>query len=180
MARLGNQGKLNSSHWKELSDFILLIDQWWDIFNASQNDKVKPPFTNSESQNDILTKIIDIMKESKVQYWSKKGKLIERSNPFQRGVIISTLSLKNLFEDLKEKYQIQYLLTRRFNQDPLEHTFGILRQMGGPYDNPNCLSFKYRMKKLITGKRYVLTSTKPNTTCSEPCTNLTEKNSNTI
>ena len=185
LAQLGEENKLTSDHWKALSDFILLMDKWWDIMNVSNpNDKFKPPYKNEDAQNDILNEVIKLMQNSRVQYWSldknKMPKLLERSNPFQKGIIISSLSLMNLFKELKEKYGIRYLLTRRLNQDPLEHTFGILRAINGLYDHPNSLGFKYRMKMLITGKRFALTSSRPNTTCSEPCTKLTDKGTNTI
>ena len=130
---LGEKGKITSEFWKALSELILLSDKWFDIFNVSQISQLTAPFTANVDQMAILTSMINLMKALRVEYWSEKEKkLVYRSNPFQKGIIVSSLSLINLSEDLKKLYGNQYILTRRLNQDALEHLFGIIRQMGDP------------------------------------------------
>ena len=43
----------------------------------------------------------------------------------------------------------KYFHTCRLQQDPLEHTFGNIRGSGGFNNNPSCVEFKYKMKKLL-------------------------------
>lgn len=53
-------------------------------------------------------------------------------------------------------------MTRKLNQDALEHLFGCIRQMHGPYEHPNALDMKFRLKKLLLGKNVALLSEKTN------------------
>lgn len=65
---------------------------------------------------------------------------------------MSNNALKLLLEDLKRRFDTQYILTRRLNQDILENFFGIIRAKGGLHDHPNALEFKYRLRSYIMGK----------------------------
>jgi len=53
------------------------------------------------------------------------------------------------------------------NQDVLENSFGILRQMGNAHDHPDPLSFKYRMKRYILSRKHVLVAINANTAISK-------------
>ena len=173
------EGKLKSDQCLATSDLILLSNRWFDVFNVSVPGN--SPFTGNLDQMVILITMIEVMKESCIPVWSaKKNCWVDRFFPFQHGIILSSLSLINLFKQLKKEFNIDYLLTRRINQDPLEHLFGVIRQMGGQYDHPNSLSFKYRMRNYIIGKRSALTSSKPNTECADPCRKLCESDKNTV
>lgn len=66
--------------------------------------------------------------------------------------MLSTTSLKLLWEDLQRRFGTQYILTRRINQDVLENFFGVIRSKGGLHDHPNALEFKYRLRSYIMGK----------------------------
>lgn len=46
-----------------------------------------------------------------------------------------------LFKMLSEKYNWNYLLTRRLCQDGLENFFGLIRKRGGLRENPSCSQF---------------------------------------
>ena len=83
--------------------------------------------------------------------------------PIMKGVIISCNSLISLYGDLSCRHQFKYILTRRLNQDVLEHFFGVIRQMGAANENPCPLKFNHRVKNFILGKKNVLLSAKPNT-----------------
>jgi len=53
--------------------------------------------------------------------------------------------LKNLLEDLKSKYALQYIITKRLNQDVIENLFSFLKGMAGSASNNiTALDFKYR------------------------------------
>ena len=43
-------------------------------------------------------------------------------------------------------------MTRKLNQDCLERFFGCIRQMSGPHDHPDSVTFKKRLKKYVLGK----------------------------
>lgn len=65
---------------------------------------------------------------------------------FQKGLIISSNSLPELYEHLKQQYNIQFLLTHRRNQDLLENFFGCLSQSGGS------IPVKYRIRAYLLSK----------------------------
>jgi len=65
--------------------------------------------------------------------------------PFQKGILMSNNSLRNLFADMKEMYNIKYIITRRLNQDVLENCFSFLRGMGAANTHPTPLNFRYRL-----------------------------------
>ena len=111
-----------------------------------------------EQQTNVLNKVVDCMSKMKVK--SLKTRCIYK---FQKGVILSSKSLIGLFNMVKINFGINYILTQRLNQDCLEHFFGCMRQMNGPYDHPNAVEFKYRMRTLLLGKNVKIMSEKTNT-----------------
>ena len=68
---------------------------------------------------------------------------------------------------LQKLYDIKFIPTRRLNQDPLEHFFGCIRQMNGPQDNPNSVTFKFCLRKYLLGKDIALVSDKTPTVYKE-------------
>ena len=63
---------------------------------------------------------------------------------FNKGILICNLSLKNVFLDLQKYHGLDYKLTRKLNQDVLEHLFSFLKGMGGSASgNMTALDFKY-------------------------------------
>ena len=79
-------------------------------------------FRGTSYQLNILNATISLMENSLVS--SKKTLL-----PFQKGIIFTSKSLISLFNELKTRYNICYIITRRLNQDVLNIFFGIIRQM---------------------------------------------------
>lgn len=76
----------------------------------------KKPYANTSEQNNILDQIV-----STVRIMICTGKTVMQT--FQKGICISTTAVKHLFQDLKNKYGIKYLLTHRLNEDVLENSF---------------------------------------------------------
>lgn len=68
------------------------------------------------------------------------------------GILISNSSIQMLLEDMKRRFNIQYLLTRRINQDVIENFFGVIRAKGGLHDHPSPVEFKYRLRSYILGR----------------------------
>jgi hypothetical protein len=64
---------------------------------------------------------------------------------------------------LKGQEFLDFLLTRRLNQDPLENFFGTVRQQGGNSENPTPLQFTRAFQKLFYDHYEIL----PSGNCSE-------------
>lgn len=67
------------------------------------------------------------------------------------GILISNKSLKNLLNDLKNIYGLEYIIGKKLNQDVLENLFSFLKGMCGyASSNITAIDFKYRyLMKLI-------------------------------
>lgn len=74
--------------------------------------------------------------------------------PFQKGILICNSSLRNLYYDLKKKFnsEISYVITSRLNQDVVENLFAYIRSMGAANDRPTALDIRYRLRWYILGK----------------------------
>lgn len=63
---------------------------------------------------------------------------------YHLGIIISNNSLMKLYEDMKEKYDISYMTSRKLNQDVLENAYSYIKGMTGSASNCiTALDFKY-------------------------------------
>ena len=71
--------------------------------------------------------------------------------PFQKGFIASCRSVIELYEYLKDRCDIQFILTHRLTQDCLESYFSKIRGIGGFNDHPTPLSCTYRIRCLLVG-----------------------------
>lgn len=144
-------GKMNSQNAIECSKFIKLVNDWFDLFNSSSkkidNRERMSAYGSSEVMkvhNAILNNMSELMRNLRVGGHSSMLM-------FQKGIIINNQSLPELFLFLKKEYNIEYILTRRLNQDDLERFFGYIRYRGGLYDHPSSLEFKYRLRLSILG-----------------------------
>jgi len=161
-------------------DFILLINKWFDVMNSSNACAAIPtkrPFgLHLEEQKTILQKVIKVFSNMRVMSKSKGNAnqtndeytLKKNMEIFQKGVIISSTSLQNLYEYLHEKYNLEYILTRRLNQDALENFFSQLRTRGGLNDHPTPLNALYRIRMMILGKTPGIVVSHSNTVDNEP------------
>ena len=57
----------------------------------------------------------------------------------ERMVRITLRAILGLWEKLKTKHEISFLVTRQLNLDPLENFYGSIRQQGGNSDNPTAI-----------------------------------------
>ncbi|XP_071519277.1 transposable element P transposase isoform X4 [Panulirus ornatus] len=150
----GERGLLHSKDWDSTSDFILLTDAWFDLFNAilrcDRKETRNAYGTNLEKQNLILSRMIETVQSMNVCGNQNKFQ-------FQEGLLISSHSLPKLFEMLRDKYGISFLITYRLNQVGLEHFFGSIRKMGGLCDYPNPVSVKHRLRVHLLGAENSIT-----------------------
>jgi hypothetical protein len=97
------------------------------------------------SQNITLDEMTSVMTDLRS---IKRSSLL----PFQKGFIISNKSLKGLYMYLHENFNLEYIITRKLNQDILENFFSHVRAMGGANDNPNPIDFMHGLKWYILGR----------------------------
>jgi hypothetical protein len=133
----------------EVADFIQLVDNWFDTLNSRRKyDKVKAHRCgyrlHLEKQQATLEKALEVFEVLQVEGWKTKM-------PWQKGLLTSTKSMLYLYDSLKEKYGILYLVTCRCNQDVLENTFSRLRVIRGHALSFGALELNWRLRDHILG-----------------------------
>lgn len=81
-----------------------------------------------------------------------QGRYKNSFTQFQRGFIISSQYLLDLYTTLKERYEISYILTCRLDQGVIEHFVGCLRHMRLCNQHPSSVDVKHRMRNYLLGK----------------------------
>lgn len=136
--------------WSETARFLSLINKWFDLFNSvckfGNHEGLHAYGTNLKKQNAILNEVTEVIKNLRV---GKRNSLL----PFQKGILLSNASLMRLYEDVtNQNKDITYIMTNRLNQDVIENLFAYIRAMGGCFDHPTPLQFKYRLRWYVLGK----------------------------
>ena len=71
-------------------------------------------------------------------------------------VFLLSIFLVRLFLEFipmfSEKYNVDFFLSDKLNQDPIEEHFGRIRSAGGASDNPTFEQYGYRNRKFIVAK----------------------------
>lgn len=65
---------------------------------------------------------------------------------------MSIISLRGLYVEMKERFQITFIMTAKLNQDALESLFSVIRARGGGNDHPSPLECLRRLRVIILGK----------------------------
>lgn len=98
----------------------ILISDWFDLFNTvskfGTHRGLHSYGINLQDQNIILSEMNDFMTTVKVGEANRKL-------PYQEGIIINSKSLTELYEAMRCKYKIEYIVTRKLNQDLVENFF---------------------------------------------------------
>lgn len=140
--------------------FIDMVNKWFDICNSytkfNSNDFKCGYGIHLEKQNLVLDEMIHTI--STMRPITKQTIQL-----FQKGIIMSTISLQQLFLDLKDRHNISYICTHRLNQDSLENFFFQLRSRGGPDDHPSPLTALHHIRMIILGKNPGILGTTVNT-----------------
>ena len=140
-------------NYQECADLLKLGNDWFDVLNSNRmygrTKELHSYGIDLQYQNSILDKITSLMKNMRV---ANHHSLL----PFQKGIVLTNISLQQLYNYLVEKYtehfEISFIMTRRLNQDVLENFFSYIRAMGAGHDKPSALQFKYRLRWYILGK----------------------------
>jgi len=130
---------------------VVTVNNWFDVHNSSQQ------YGNHPGVNgfgvDLNNQELSLRMMSMYMHQMKVGKR-KTLMPFQKGVIISNSSLRELHIYLQEKYpsDYKYILSRRLQQDILENFFAYIRAMGSCKDHPSAYEFRHRLRWYILGK----------------------------
>lgn len=150
----GKKGFLSKDNWQAMADMLKLVNNWFDILNSQLKfgkHSGSQAYGNAlEEQNVCLDEMSNFISKMRV---TGKSCLM----PFQKGILLSNKSLKQLLLHLKEKYsnakfQPQYIITRKLCQDILENFFSYIRGMGATNDHPSPVDFRNQLKWYILGK----------------------------
>lgn len=80
---------------------------------------------------------------------ANKIKLVECSIPTVKNFIRTIKGMQSIWSKLHNQYHIDTLLTRNFNQDPVENFFGNIRSLGVRNISPNSVAFEGAFKTLL-------------------------------
>ena len=135
------------------TNFIQKMNDMFDILNSKNKfgKAAKQPVTREN-----ITKIELYLQEIEtylVQLRDQDENLLFRGRrkTFIVGFITSAKSVLAISKDLlyRENNPLQYVLTYKFSQDPLEMFFSTIRGRFGWNNNPNVLEFKYAIRALL-------------------------------
>lgn len=145
--------------------FVYKINELFDVFNSSVRYHYRKRKCAVDGMNDNLQFLNDM------KLWLSSWKVIgtNRQIPSIKGWLLNIASLQALWEDVSSKYKLEYLLTRRINQDCLENFFCCIRKAGGNNYTPNVLQLKSGMKNLVCNN---ILSDSYNGNCSDDHTPL--------
>lgn len=84
--------------------------------------------------------------------FNKKQELQNCLQIFQKGILMSITSLKDLRKQMNESFDLKYILTHRLNQDCLENFFTQVRGKNITSDHPTPVECLYTVRTIILGK----------------------------
>jgi len=130
-----NQMKTSAIHTAIFVDFI---DNLFDVFNSITHKdpkKLRKPLTKNSCHWKFLDEAEIFLNNLKVK--NRTGKL----PPCIKCWIENINALKLVYNDLNEKYGIEFLMTRRLTQDCIENVFSMVRSKGGNNITPDATKF---------------------------------------
>ena len=154
---LRENGNPNFKDSKATSDFILLMNNLFDILNSKSKFgmQFKAPVTtkNYEKISSYLTNGVKLL----TSLTDLNGLKIVNGprKTFIQGFAISIKSILAITKDLLQRSNSPYefVLTYKFSQDPLEMFFSKIRGRLGWNNNPNALQFKYALRSLLLANK---------------------------
>ena len=120
---------------KEISaaNFLYLINTWWTISNSKNIYNTNNKIGNAVVANDKKPEFLNALAQYVSEWYNTNLKGCQKfslSAQTSNALIVTLKGTASLIEDLlSEGYD--YILTSRFQTDPLEKHFGKLRQMSG-------------------------------------------------
>ncbi|CAG4972030.1 unnamed protein product [Colias eurytheme] len=142
---------------KQLIDITLLFDNLFDSLNVStlhvpNGKKYKGPIKRHSPHHELWIKAKIILKTIKFTYiksTGNKSRLIETNIPSITNLIKTIEGMEAIWNIVSQRYGFDALLTRNFNQDPVENFFGNIRSYGARNNAPNSVAFEGAFKALL-------------------------------
>lgn len=128
------------------AELIANMDNIFDCLNSSSLNSTKI-YKKALSEDSAHHKFIDDMLPF-IQSIKVKEDVTNKLRCL-KGLQLTLNGVLALWDTLHKDYGLDFLLTRRLNQDPLENFFGLIRQQGGNCDNPTPLQFTRAFRKLF-------------------------------
>uniref|UniRef100_A0A4D5RUX0 Putative transposase n=1 Tax=Ixodes scapularis TaxID=6945 RepID=A0A4D5RUX0_IXOSC len=121
------------------------MDKLFDCLNSSRPKKSEQKLRYAIRNGD--TEIVDFLCNQLpwVAAWKFEGR---RQPQTVTGWQVTIRAVLMLWEDISEKYNFSFLLTRRLQQDALENIFWQMRQQHGCNTNPNVYQFTCGLKHI--------------------------------
>ncbi len=139
---------IKGDSFKTQSEAIQTVNNWFDVMNANKvKDKKKLACgfgIHYEDQLHALDKMEDMVNSMKI---SGASSLL----PFQKGILMSIKSVKDLLAEMKS-LGLYFLLTTHVNQDSVENLFSQLRAITGNNQHPSPVECLRRLRILMLGK----------------------------
>lgn len=155
---LQNQG---GPECQETAKFVLMMDKFFDCMNTRAKNEgmrkkkpnLEPYFDKNDERFDFFDELLTYLTDWKESIQERVGfSTSEKSRMF-----LSLQTFKGLYMTLKAfpeavryllSQGVEFVLSNRFCQDPLERHFGRHRGIGRRSDNPSMWSFGYAENKL--------------------------------
>ncbi|XP_034239127.1 uncharacterized protein LOC117644050 [Thrips palmi] len=129
---------------KDTSDFIYFCDKLFDSFNGSSPRGRGKALRVNLSENSPHWAFWKEAEERIKKWWFVNSKTVFSSH---LGWLENISAVKDLWQDLKDDYQFEYLNLRRLNQDPLENLFSVIKSNGAKV--PTAVQFIAGLKTSI-------------------------------
>lgn len=143
---------------REIVDITLLLDNLFDTLNGSSlaeapNGKIyKGPVRRNSCHHELWSKAKKVLKTLKYIKRNKVGdkiRITEVTVPTVNNFIKTIEAIEDLWKVISGKYGLDAMLTRNFNQDPIENFFGNIRSYGARNVSPNTVAFEGAYKALM-------------------------------
>jgi len=124
--------------------FLNFVNDWFDAMNARHKDTALYKGKRT-AQVEVMEEMLEILPEltfSGRRMWK----------PVQTGIQLSTTVALQLSQEIMAKYRLQYFLTGRLTQDPVENLFSQARGQGVMH--PTCTTFRQALR-LVTIAQYL-------------------------
>ncbi|XP_050559419.1 uncharacterized protein LOC126912240 isoform X6 [Spodoptera frugiperda] len=138
------------------ADFLLVFDKLFDSFNGHSYEgspkKYKQCLKYNSPHFQLWNEMLPILESIKFESVVRKNDSVlikHESIPSIKNWIHNIKTFKEMWLHVNVDYKIKNLLTRNFNQDPLENFFSSIRSNGVRNINPNCNQFMNAYKTLL-------------------------------